>query len=73
MFTLPVSVAVHSGLLHLGTRLRNARQERGEGVISTAIAVLVMAVIGAAMYLAYNQLFTTTSTKVTSSVNSISG
>lgn len=32
--------------------------ERGEGVISTAIAVLIMAVIGAVMYAAFSGTFT---------------
>ncbi|MCC5947221.1 MAG: hypothetical protein JJT89_02090 [Nitriliruptoraceae bacterium] len=31
--------------------------EAGEGVISTAIAVLIMAVIGAAMFLAFSGIF----------------
>ena len=31
--------------------------ERGEGVISTAIAVLIMAFIGAGMWLAFNTVF----------------
>ena len=31
--------------------------ERGEGVISTAIAVLVMAFLGAAMWLAFRDMF----------------
>ncbi len=36
-------------------RLR--RSDRGEGVISTAIAVLVMAFLGAAMWVAFNQIW----------------
>lgn len=37
-------------------RLRH--QDAGEGVISTAIAVLIMAFIGAAMWAAFNGVFT---------------
>ena len=36
------------------------RDERGEGVISAAIAVLVMAFLGAAMWLAFNTIFANT-------------
>jgi hypothetical protein len=32
--------------------------DRGEGVISTAIAVLIVAFIGAAMWVAFNSLWT---------------
>jgi hypothetical protein len=37
-----------------GTRLRG---DRGEGVISTAIAVLIVAFIGAAMWVAFNAIW----------------
>lgn len=36
------------------------RDDRGEGVISTAIAVLVMAFLGAAMWLTFNNIWGTT-------------
>lgn len=36
---------------------RLARDERGEGVISTAIAVLIMAFLGVAMWLGFRELF----------------
>lgn len=38
--------------------------ERGEGVISAAIAVLVMAVIGAAMYAAFTITFQNAQTTI---------
>lgn len=53
-------------------RIRRDTDERGEGVISAAIAVLIMAVIGAAMYVAYQALFQKTSTAVTANVDKIS-
>ncbi|MEZ5243911.1 MAG: hypothetical protein R2707_02350 [Acidimicrobiales bacterium] len=34
------------------------RGDRGEGVISTAIAVLIVAFIGAAMWVAFNSIWT---------------
>ena len=34
------------------------RDDRGEGVISTAIAVLIMAFLGAGMWVAFNTIFT---------------
>lgn len=42
---------------------RTRSAERGEGVISAAIAVLIMAVIGAAMYFAYTAMFKDSSDK----------
>lgn len=50
-------------------RLR--RDESGEGVISTAIAVLIMAIIGGAMWLAFNGVFQTAETRITNEVNEI--
>lgn len=45
--------------------------ERGEGVVSTAIAVLIMALIGAAMWLVFNGVFESASTDIENSVSSI--
>lgn len=50
-------------------RLR--RDQEGEGVISTAIAVLIMAIIGGAMWLAFNGVFQTAETRITDEVNEI--
>lgn len=47
------------------------RREEGEGVISTGIAVLIMALIGAAMWVAFSQVFEDTSTKVQDEVGTI--
>ena len=47
--------------------------EAGEGVISTAIAVLIMAALGALMWVAFNGLWTTTSSKTSTAVNTIGG
>ena len=50
---------------------RAVGDERGEGVISAAIVVLIMAAIGALMWTGLRQLWTTTSTKTSSQVNTI--
>jgi len=45
--------------------------ERGEGVISAAIAVLIMAFLGAAMWVAFNGTMNKAQTKVDSNVTTI--
>lgn len=41
-------------------RRRLHLDERGEGVISAAIAVLIMALLGAAMWVVFDRMFTNT-------------
>jgi hypothetical protein len=48
-------------------------EELGEGVISTAIAVLIMALLGAAMWAAFNGIFQGASDKAGTAVDSIGG
>jgi hypothetical protein len=55
----------------VGSDRRRLAAEAGEGVISTAIAVLIMALIGAAMWLAFDQVFRDASGRVTDSVTNI--
>ena len=50
---------------------RRVVDERGEGVISAAIAVLVMAFIGVAMWVAFDATFKSASTHVNNQVNCI--
>lgn len=50
---------------------RAARDERGEGVISAAIAVLVMAFIGVAMWIAFSSTFSHAANHVDKQVNCI--
>ena len=45
--------------------------ERGEGVISTAIAVLIMALIGLLMWTVFQRVFNDAGTKIESNVNNI--
>jgi hypothetical protein len=50
---------------------KRTRDERGEGVISAAIAVLVMAFIGVAMWVAFSSTFNHAATHVDNQVNCI--
>jgi hypothetical protein len=50
---------------------RRSDDERGEGVISAAIAVLVMAFIGVGMWVAFNATFQHTAKNVNNQVNCI--
>lgn len=45
--------------------------QRGEGVISAAIVVLIMALLGAAMWFAFNNIWTQTEAKTQTNVSSI--
>lgn len=45
--------------------------DRGEGVISTAIAVLIIAFIGAGMWVAFNSIWSDAQTDITNQVNTI--
>ena len=54
-------------------RQRTWRSERGEGVISTAIAVLVMAALGVLMWTLFQGTLTTTQTNVDTEIGKISG
>jgi hypothetical protein len=47
------------------------RDERGEGVISTAIAVLIIAFIGAAMWVAFNAIWNDSEDRIRDNVEEI--
>jgi hypothetical protein len=53
------------------TSARLERDEKGEGVISAAIAVLIMAFIGVGMWVAFNATFQHTAKNVNNQVNCI--
>jgi hypothetical protein len=56
----------------LGPRLAvMGRDDRGEGVISVAIAVLIMAFLGAAMWFGFQQMWKTTDTNTNTKVQQI--
>jgi hypothetical protein len=50
---------------------RIERDERGEGVISSAIAVLVMALLGALMWVAFKAIFADASARTSTQVGQI--
>jgi hypothetical protein len=54
-----------------GRARRRPHDERGEGVISAAIAVLVMAFLGAAMWIGFKAMWDTTEDKVNEKVSEI--
>jgi hypothetical protein len=45
--------------------------DRGEGVISTAIAVLIVAFLGAAMYVIFTQILNSSGSKASTTVDNI--
>ena len=49
------------------------RDDRGEGVISAAIVVLIMALIGAAMWVTFDGLWNDVSTRTEEQVDRIGG
>lgn len=61
--------AVGAALLRGLRRLRT--DERGEGVISAAIAVLIMAFLGASMWLLFDRVFQETNAKTENQVELI--
>jgi hypothetical protein len=53
------------------TWLRLRANERGEGVISAAIAVLIVAFIGAAMWVAFNSIWNDSEDRIRDNVEQI--
>jgi len=62
-------VAVHSLMLE---RLRRV-DERGEGVISVAVAVLIIALLGVVAYTAFKVIFDNAANTATDKINQIGG
>ena len=54
-------------------RAARARDDRGEGVISAAIVVLIMAALGAAMWFAFNGMWENIRDKTQTQVDNIGG
>jgi hypothetical protein len=52
---------------------RAVRDEAGEGVISTAIAVLIMAALGAVMWVGFKAIWGNASSQTTNQINQIGG
>jgi hypothetical protein len=51
--------------------MRRRHEERGEGIISVALAVLIMAGLAALMWVAYNSMWEGANTKTRTKVESI--
>ncbi len=68
---LVLQAYVHGRSLAVSTGARIRADDRGEGVISAAIAVLIMAFLGAAMWLAFKGIFDDASDKTSDNVNKI--
>lgn len=67
---------MHNTNRTLQTRIRAAMRsrangDRGEGVISAAIAILIMAFLGAAMWVGFNQMWKTTQTTTNTKISQI--
>lgn len=67
------SLAIVRMRTELSQLLARARAEHGEGVISAAIVVLIMAIIGAAMWFAFNGIWESSRDTIQSEVESIGG
>ena len=52
---------------------RIVKDESGEGVISVAIAVLIMAFLGAAMWIIFRQILDDSGSRTDSTINNIGG
>jgi uncharacterized protein YggT (Ycf19 family) len=62
---------MHSLLDPLAALAKRFRSERGEGVISAAIAVLIIAFIGAAMWVAFNSIWNDSEDRIRDNVEQI--
>jgi len=71
MITITASLGPVVHGLFRATASRIHQDQRGEGVISAAIAVLVMAFLGAAMWLAFDNVFTSTTDRTSAQVEQI--
>ncbi|GGI05615.1 hypothetical protein [Egicoccus halophilus] len=58
-------------VVYVRQTLARLADEAGEGVISAAIVVLIMALLGAAMWAAFNGIFTSATNEIQTTVESI--
>ncbi len=52
---------------------KRTRNQRGEGIISTAIAVLIVALLGVAMWTGFSTMMTDASQKTATQIEQIGG
>jgi hypothetical protein len=64
-----IRMLVHAANRHTGGSVG----DRGEGVISSAIAVLIVAFIGAAMWVAFDRIWTDAEANIETQVGTIGG
>ncbi len=69
LLVLYTCVVATNASRRLGRRLH--LDQRGEGVISAAVAVLIMAVLGAAMWVVFDRMFTSTTSDTEEKVREI--
>jgi hypothetical protein len=67
--TVRAVTSMGAAIVRVGRALR--RDDRGEGVISAAIAVLIMAGIGALMWIGFRSMWETTETNTNEKVAEI--
>jgi hypothetical protein len=60
-------------LVPIYVRIAPKRDQRGEGVISVAVAVLIIAILGVAAYAAFDRVFDTAVDKAETNVNNVGG
>jgi hypothetical protein len=68
---LRTAATTQNGWTSLGHRLEQQHEERGEGVISTAIAVLIVVGLGAAMWVAYKIIFDDATARTSTGISQI--
>lgn len=67
---LKVATAITAARMVAGDKLR---EERGEGIVSVAIAVLIMAALGVVAYGAFDVLFNNTTDAAENQITQIGG
>jgi hypothetical protein len=73
MTQLAISAFVLLRAVAIGTARRLGADERGEGVISAAIAVLIMAFLGALMWVGFRTLWQDTDENIRTQTERIGG
>lgn len=67
---LKIATVIHTARTVAGDKLRD---ERGEGIVSVAIAVLIMAALGVVAYGAFDVLFNNTTDAAENQITQIGG